>query len=80
VRKPIAKTIQDIALYGGQIAILVAHRLLTIQYADSIFVMEDGHMAETGSHKELLAKKACISLYGTSDPVPYRKVRNSKLA
>jgi ATP-binding cassette subfamily B protein len=53
----ITKTVQDIARSGDQITILVAHRLSTIQYADRIDVMEDGRMAETGNHKELLAKK-----------------------
>ncbi|KAH5553229.1 hypothetical protein HBI25_173440 [Parastagonospora nodorum] len=37
--------------------IVVAHRLSTVQNADIIFVMHEGSIFETGSHKSLLAKK-----------------------
>ena len=35
---------------------IVAHRLSTIQNADRIFVLESGKIAETGTHKDLLAR------------------------
>ena len=34
--------------------ILIAHRITTLQHADEIFVLEDGRVAEHGSHEELL--------------------------
>jgi ATP-binding cassette subfamily C protein CydCD len=35
--------------------LVIAHRLSTVRGADRIIVMEDGRVAETGSHHELLA-------------------------
>ncbi len=47
------------ALYGvmqGKTVIAIAHRLSTIAAMDRIVVLEDGSVAEVGSHAELLAK------------------------
>lgn len=38
----------------GRTSFIVAHRLSTIQEADVILVMKDGHIIEQGNHKELL--------------------------
>jgi len=39
----------------GLTTIMIAHRLSTIENADVIFVMDQGSLAETGTHEELLA-------------------------
>ena len=41
-------------LMAGRTAIVIAHRLSTIQRMDRIFVLEDGKVAEQGTHKQLL--------------------------
>ncbi|HHO6114704.1 SAV1866 family putative multidrug efflux ABC transporter [Staphylococcus aureus] len=37
--------------------LVVAHRLSTITHADKIVVIENGHIVETGTHRELIAKQ-----------------------
>ncbi len=44
-------------LTEGRTSFVIAHRLSTIKNADCIFVMKDGDVIESGTHKELLAKK-----------------------
>lgn len=43
-------------LTRGKTIITIAHRLATIQNADQILVVEDGKIAESGTHAELVAK------------------------
>jgi len=42
-------------LMRGRTSIVVAHRLSTVQHADTILVLHHGEIRERGSHKELLA-------------------------
>lgn len=41
-------------LTGGKTAIFISHRFSTVRLADRIFVLENGHIIESGSHKQLM--------------------------
>ncbi|MCR5120307.1 MAG: ABC transporter ATP-binding protein/permease [Lachnospiraceae bacterium] len=41
-------------LSKGKTVIIIAHRLATIEAADQILVVDDGHIAERGRHEELV--------------------------
>ena len=43
-------------LSKGRTTIIIAHRLSTVRHADSIAVIENEHVVEQGSHRELMAK------------------------
>ena len=55
------------SMMEGRTTFIVAHRLSTIQQADTIIVMKDGHIIEQGNHESLLAKNGF-----------YAKLYNSK--
>ena len=48
-------------LREGRTSFVIAHRLSTIRNADVILVMENGHIVEQGSHKELLAQNGAYA-------------------
>ena len=51
----IQKSLEELA--KNRTCITIAHRLSTIRHADKIVVLDEGAVAECGSHEELLARK-----------------------
>ena len=55
-------------LARGRTTLIIAHRLSTIRSADRILVIQDGVVAEQGSHQELMAKNGVYAtLYRTQN-------------
>jgi ATP-binding cassette subfamily B protein len=56
-------TIQEAleTLLVDRTAIIIAHRLSTIRSVDRILVLKQGHLAESGTHEELLAQEGLYS-------------------
>jgi subfamily B ATP-binding cassette protein MsbA len=52
------RLVQDaiLKLMENRTSIVIAHRLSTIQHADLIVVLDEGSIAETGTHSELMEK------------------------
>jgi len=44
-------------LMKGRTTVAIAHRLSTIRHADTILVLSEGRLAESGDHDSLVAKR-----------------------
>ena len=52
----------------GRTTLIIAHRLSTIRSASRILVVEDGLIAEEGSHEELMERRGIYAaLYNTQN-------------
>ncbi len=61
-----------IELFAGRTALIVAHRLSTIEKADRIMVLSHGELRESGTHEELLARRG---LYYRLFELQYTRIR-----
>jgi len=52
----IQKTLND--FFKGRSRLIIAHRLSTVSNCDRIYVLNEGRVAESGTHIELLEKKS----------------------
>jgi ATP-binding cassette, subfamily B, bacterial MsbA len=51
-------------LMSGRTSVVIAHRLSTVIHADKIFVIADGRIVESGTHKDLISSNgAYANLY-----------------
>jgi ATP-binding cassette subfamily B protein len=64
-------------LVEGRTSVLIAHRLSTVQRAETILVMHKGQLREMGSHQELLAQRG---LYWKLYQLQYKDQENGFLA
>jgi ATP-binding cassette subfamily B protein/subfamily B ATP-binding cassette protein MsbA len=65
-------------LMQGRTTFIIAHRLSTIRNADRIVVIEDGSLAETGTHRQLIAANGSYKSLYTSQFNQMAERKNSE--
>ncbi|MBL8952789.1 MAG: ABC transporter ATP-binding protein, partial [Myxococcaceae bacterium] len=71
--REVQAAIDEILRASGRTAVVVAHRLSTVQNADVICVLEGGRVVERGTHTQLLQANgtyARLVLAATSPAAP----------
>ncbi len=69
------------AVMAGRTAVLISHRVAAIKDADQIIVLDEGKIAERGTHAELIARAGIYSeLYRTQLDTEFEVVVDSKEA
>ena len=53
---------------GDRAAIVISHRLSTIQHANYIYVLDRGTICQAGTHDELIARQGRYSAMFSQDP------------
>ena len=56
----VTQTVRRISAERTQITLLIAHRLSTVLHADTIHVLEQGRIVESGGHAQLLARQGPV--------------------
>lgn len=60
------------AFLEGRTTLIVAHRLSAVQQADLIYVLEDGKVIQSGTHRELVVEDGLYqTLYGNAEKDKY---------
>ncbi|MGO2499171.1 MAG: ABC transporter ATP-binding protein [Vibrio litoralis] len=60
------------AFLDGRTTLIVAHRLSAVQQADLIYVLEDGKVIQSGTHRELVVEDGLYqTLYGNAEKDRY---------
>jgi ATP-binding cassette subfamily B protein len=68
-----AKVFEEIEhIAEGTTMFIVSHRFATVRNADRIFVLEQGHVTEQGSHQELMAMKGLYHKMFTTQAEGYK--------